>query len=417
MKSEVVQSFVKTQFSLVYELPKPWDSADDALFFSLSEKAKNFYESLNKTVPPHMHIDLPGVRIPILWPDSKSDAPGDLVGSAFYFLSAYYEFANYSSHSRTPYKNSGPGYFGVIRIPIVNYYFEMLAESISNFFGNRLQRKNANTFLCLTHDIDRMNSGWLEGGLDAMKRGRVQKMFRGLVSRALRRDPWMNLIEIARAESSFNRTSTFFMLSLKNKQNADYRVNSPKIKRLLYDLISFDAEIGIHGGIGSHISDKLLKHNISKLGLNVKSNRFHFLHFDIMKTVSVLEQSGVEVDSSMGLYDEIGFRTGFTYPHYLFNFERMESSKVIELPLNAMDTTLRKADYLGIEQDEIPALFDEFMVNFERFGGVFTLLWHNNYFSEYKFETWKSLYLSILKLAENRFENLNVAEVKQRFGL
>lgn len=380
--------------------------------FKLSDQASTYFESNDKSIPSSERVEINGSEIPVLFP---SDSKGDLIASSFYFLSAYHEYIQYKGQSRTAASQTGPGYFGVTRTPVVNFYFELLAQRMS-VAGIKVEKKHKRPALCLSHDIDRMNSGWIEGGLNAIKKLQFGKAIKGLLHRLRGRDPWMNLDEIADEEARFNRTSTHFMLCRKSADNADYDVRAPRVQALVSELRQHGSEVGVHGSTGTHAAIPNLISDIEAVGGEISSNRFHFLHFDILNTPNVLEEAGIVADSSLGFFDEIGFRTGFTYPHYLFNFEKREMTSVMELPLNAMDTTFRKQSYLGTTIGDVPKLIDEMMATFEVHGGVFSLLWHNNYFSEYKFGPWKSLYSEILKLADGRFENSGVTDAVTKYA-
>jgi len=85
----------------------------------------------------------------------------------------------------------------------------------------------------------------------------------------------------------------------------------------------------------------------------------------------------------------------------LFDFAQNKISAVLEIPLIVMDTTLRNKKYMGFTpeqtRDKIFKLVDEV----KKFNGVFTLLWHNTFFSDYKFTGWKQIYLNILEYCNN----------------
>ncbi|NVK26721.1 MAG: hypothetical protein HWE14_01690 [Flavobacteriia bacterium] len=412
MNEEVIQQYVFTHFCMVYELPVDFKEDDVKKYFSLSPDAAQYFGWEKKSIPESIHVEIDGNSIPVLFPN---DADGDFVASAFYFLSCYHEFSNYSGNSRTKSIETGPGFFEVVRIPVVNYYFAEIAKRMTEA-GLKVVSRNEKPTLCLTHDIDRMNSGWLEGGMNAVKNLKLGKALKGLSLRLQGEDPWMNLSEIADEEERFQRTSTHFMLCRKSSENADYDVRSEKVQALIIELRNRGSEIGVHGSTGTHAAIPSLISDIESIGGPVHSNRFHFLHFDVRNTPNVLEEASLSVDSSLGFFDEIGFRTGFTYPHFLFNFERMEMSPVLEVPLNAMDTTFRKSNYLGTSIHSVPEVIDDLMKLFERHGGVFTLLWHNNYFSDFKFGEWKALYSEILQLAEGRFENSTISDAATKYA-
>ena len=118
--------------------------------------------------------------------------------------------------------------------------------------------------------------------------------------------------------------------------------------------------------------------------------------FDPEKTVSVLEESGIKYDSSLSFAEQIGFRRATCYPFYLFNFEKDRISPVIEIPLIVMDSTLSNKKYIELSPQVSLPLIINLVDEIKKFEGVFTILWHNTSFSEYKYTGWKDLYISTL---------------------
>lgn len=122
--------------------------------------------------------------------------------------------------------------------------------------------------------------------------------------------------------------------------------------------------------------------------------------FDVLKTVSVLEDCKIKYDTSLGFAEKIGFRRGTCFPFYLYNFEKNKISQVIEIPLIVMDSSLSNTKYMGLSQEKaIEHIFD--LINeVKKFNGVFTILWHNTFFSNYKYTGWKNVYIEVLKFCK-----------------
>ena len=258
-------------------------------------------------------------------------------------------------------------------------------------------------------------SAWLEGSFSELKKGKLFSI-PGLVwKRFLSKDEWFNFDLISTIEKQYEARSTFFFLPEKGKKNqwknADYDVRNKKIRQVIRKLGDDGFEIGVHGSFGTHADALKLKKEILVIDTpSITGNRFHFLMFHPAKTIGVLENSGVKYDTSLGFAEHIGFRRGTCYPFYLYDFEQDKMSSVLEIPLIVMDTTLRNKKYMDFTPEmtlnAVSGLVDEI----KKFNGVFTLLWHNTFFSEYKFAGWKQIYLDILEYCKNNHALLTTGQ-------
>ena len=335
----------------------------------------------------------------------------DIVASAFYFLSGWNELVAPVSdeYGRIRYEQSMVKKLGVAHIPVVNYYFDILRCAISQYSGKISGKKlwDDHSFaIALTHDIDNCMSAWLEGSFSELKKGRIFSIPALIFKRIFSKDDWFNFDLISSIEKQYSARSTFFFLPEKGKKNqwknADYRIGSKKIRNVIRKLADDGFEIGIHGSFGTHTDTQKFKNEILKINAPfITGNRFHFLMFDAAKTTGILEKNGIKYDTSLGFAEYTGFRRGTCYPFYLYDFERNKTSDVLEIPLIVMDTTLRNKKYMDFApentRDEIIKLMNEV----KKFNGVFTLLWHNTFFSEYKFSGWKRIYMEILEYCRN----------------
>ena len=78
----------------------------------------------------------------------------------------------------------------------------------------------------------------------------------------------------------------------------------------------------------------------------------------------------------MGFADREGFRCGTSHPFRPFDVEQDREIDVLEVPLIAMDATLRHYRKLTPEATRTRLL--ELAGACRRVGGTFTLLWHNS---------------------------------------
>ena len=419
MKNQL--EYFLSNFQLYYHVEKidiGYGSAGKNKVIIKKSPDNEFFESLNDIDPEKViWKEWKGVNIPFCFDDNENDdiistkddqilINFDIVASTFYFLSGWNEYVNSKKDEfgRISYKYSIINKLEISLIPVVNYYFDILNDAIKRA-GEVVEKKNLwnkNDFgIALTHDIDVCKSAWLEGSNIALRKGNFFQISKLVYKRFFKKDAWFNFKEIQNIEKENNGVSSFYFLPQQGKvgkwKNADYSINSKDIRESIKYLIDGGNEIGIHGSFGTHSSSKKFKIDKDKLKLSIIGNRFHFLMFDPKLTVSVLEKNEMKYDTTLGFAEQIGFRRGTCFPFYLYNFEEKRISSIVEVPLITMDSTLYNSKYMGLTKEESVFQVKSLINEIKKFNGVFTLLWHNTFFSEYKYTGWKEVYVQILK--------------------
>ena len=389
----------------------------------ISSINKNFWENntdidYNKVV----WLEWKGTSIPFLFSfdnqkeiisiiDNKAFINYDIIASAFYFLSGWYEInALKDDLGRIEYKNTIFNKLNIIGIPIVNYYFDILYEAIrsTNNSIKKIEHWGDNKLaIALTHDIDTCNTGWIEDSFNELKLKRFSSMAKIIIKRIFNDDEWYNFTKILNIEKKFNANSTFFFLAQKGKtgeyKNSDYDIESKKIQNTISELNKSNCEVGVHGSFGTHNNIKKLSIDISRINFpEIIGNRFHFLMYDNINTINTLEKSNLKYDSTIGFAEQIGFRRGTCYPFFLYDFINNRCSSIIEIPLIAMDTTLQSQKYMNLTHNEAFIEIKKTISEVEKFNGVFTILWHNNFFSDHKYYQWKDVYINTLEYCQSR---------------
>lgn len=240
----------------------------------LTDKSGSFFSSENVRPELLTWINCLDRQIPVLFTDNN-DLPVieirndsvclnfDIIGSAFYFLSGWQEIKSTvrDTHGRYPFKESLQYELNITEIPVVNYYFHILKDALQKALGTQfaLRKHIPNAIqVCLSHDIDKINSGWLEGGFSELKKGSYGSAFSLLLNKLFGKDPWDNISEILALELTLNVPSTFFFLPSKGNGNADYRIN--QVLPSFEEIIAVKSEVALHGSLGSaHSSDNLNK--------------------------------------------------------------------------------------------------------------------------------------------------------------
>jgi len=345
----------------------------------------------------------------------------DIVASAFYFLSGWNEYVNPSKDEfgRISYSESIVKKLNIVSLPVVNYYFDILKTALERTYKIVLKQNiwQKNEFaVFLSHDIDVCRRAWLEGSFSELKKKHFLSLPKLFWKRFFAEDDWFNFNKITEIEIKSEAVSTFFFLPQKGKigkfKNADYDISSPKLQKVLKYLADTGNEIGVHGSFGTHLNANLLHRDLKRIGKqNIGGNRFHFLLFDVEKTPKVLSENSLKYDSTLGFAEQIGFRRGTCYPFFLYDFADDSISDVLEIPLTIMDTTLFHTKYMNISPQNIWENIADLTTEVKKFHGVLTLLWHNTYFSDYKYTGWRDVYIELLRIF--RSENALLTTGKQ----
>ena len=461
------RQYIIDYFRKIYAIPHEitFGTPDSDALIRIPDLAGRFFEGqdlLNSTDIPRKNWQ--GQQLPVLF-SGKTHAwfkvqenyllfHDDLIASAFYWLSGWQEFQFFRRHHalRYPYDASLQKALGTTHLPLVNYYFEIIKAGIESLRGQipgAPDWQKAPFAICLTHDIDRLYNGWLQDAANEWQKGRIKTAAKIVMRKIGGHSDAFNLREISEIESRYGATASYYFIPsratvLLDKQkalphprnpedpapgpdyffrkcifpllhrhrdilkNADYDFAAPKLMAEIQTLRDAGSESGLHGQFGTSIDAEALINAANMIPHPPLGGRFHYLHFDPLRTFGYLDQAGLKYDSTLGFAEQPGFRHGTTFPFYPYNFEQQKPWPVLEVPLIAMDTTYRS--YLGQEPADAKNGLLKLLAEAERFGGCLTLLWHNNYFTNYKFAGWSPLYEEILREGKNRGAWMTSAE-------
>jgi hypothetical protein len=292
---------------------------------------------------------------------------------------------------------------------VVNYYFDILAEAIYIQTGNRPIIKTDsqdNWSAIITHDIDQCNTGWRENSFRALVDGHPIKSLTTVIKRIIKKDVWFNFDEIVNIEDSLDVLSSFYFIAEQNKKwnysNADYDIQRANMKKVIQNIRNRNHEVGIHGSIGTGWDDQKLRSELLKFPTVPAGGRFHFLAMRPSVSFDIIDSVGLKYDSSLGFAEHIGFRSGFCHPYNPYNVRDDKGYNFLELPLMVMDRTFVNLNYMGITKEESLTQIFKLIDEIEYFHGVLVLLWHNKFFSGYKYGDWKKVFISIIKEIRNR---------------
>jgi len=365
--------------------------------------AGSFFEAQQPYPPAPSFREWNGQRVPFFF-DAHSTLPlmqtslgratihADIISAAFYLLSGWQEYFSPARdrHGRFPYAASVQQQFGFVALPVVNYYFEVLKTAIEQATGavlrsRRWQRAGFASFI--THDIDTLHGGWGTAARQLLRRGQLPQLARLVLRKALQQPaPWNNLEHVLATTASYGAPSTFFILgsdqpAANGTANADYASDTPTFRARLQQLAGQGAEIASHASYGSAENAEKLQQELQQFApWQPHGNRFHYLYWEPATTPALLAAAGISYDSTLGFAEHFGFRNAYCLPFFPFDFARGRAFSFLEIPLNVMDATLHHPNYLQLQPQEILPALQPMFNEIEKFGGVATILWHNDHF-------------------------------------
>ncbi len=283
--------------------------------------------------------------------------------------------------------------------------------------------------VCLTHDIDNpvlrnhcgdnTMIGFLHratlGSLMQAARGRIPvgRMIRNwaaairlpFVYLGLARDFWSEFDRYLQIEAGL-ATTYFFIPERDNpgkKKNGSVpakracRYTLAELQPQMQRILAAGNEIGLHG-LNAWFDSPNAQREKSLIAPVTRSTeiglRMHWLYFD-EGSPAVLDQAGFAYDSTIGYNQTIGFRAGTTQV-----FRPLEAEQLLELPLHVMDTALFYPDYLNLDEPEAYRRVTEILENFTRFGGAFTINWHDRSIAPERL--WGEFYIKLLTTLKQR---------------
>jgi len=343
----------------------------------------------------------------------------DIISSAFYFLTCWQEYAEDKiiiPGDRYDYRNSLQYYWDFTDLPVVDRYCKMFEISLSQVlkkFSKIRNWPNKSLFaLTISHDIDYWDY-WskdffrktINYNLHRLKKSPLKSLYKiighfltkGIFHSTKR--PIKKMIEI---EKIFNSRSSFFLLTDGNSLDKRqlYFNNKETVSEIKSLLTGQD--VGLHGNqIAAFDKDTLAeqKSAFEKEFDNCFGYRNHHLSFDYQKSFALLEEAGFKYDSTLGFWENIGFRAGISYPFFPFNINQNRPFRVLEIPLIIMDTTLFSAKSMSLSTRKSKHKIKKMILSTRKNKSHLSILWHNNMFDPVDYPGWGKLYYKTLRYA------------------
>ena len=323
----------------------------------------------------------------------------DSIATIFYMINCLQELnpneESLDQFGRFKYEASFQAKFNSIEENLVQQEIDLFCKK------HRLKGTIKRSAFFVSHDIDTIYGSFLQDGFWALKKLKIGVILNLIIWELSRKPHWKNIDKIIKIDSEYDIHSTFFWLVNKGKgayniKNADY--NIIKEQKLL-DLVE---QSGLTSGLHKSCSEMSINQELKKGSFQTNYNRYHFLNFLPHKDWKKISESKLELDCSLGFAEHFGFRNSYGKAFQPFDIDKDEPYNFIEAPLNFMDGTFRK--YMKIPTNAITNI----IINFYEKNPTncdFSLLWHNTYFSNYKYNSFLGEYKKILGyIYENKIE-------------
>jgi hypothetical protein len=342
-----------------------------------------------------------------------NEKQADLLATSFYMMNSLQEYnsADCDEIGRFKYAVSYQFTFNTITENSVQRNFDALAQH-PKFKLQKVQEQHSSVFI--SHDIDLVNSAWIQDGFAALKKGQIHTIFHLLFNAAIQKPDWLNMDKIMAIHSEYDLTSTFFWLANKGRlnkrlSNSDYNVTGKAVQQT----ISKIKQGGFENGIHKSVSDESFKSEAGKLGFKPLANRYHYLKFNLPHAYKELEEAGIKLDASLGFAEHYGFRNSYGQAFQPFNLEQQQAYNLVEIPLHIMDRTFY--NYLKTPSEKISDVVIGFFET-NKYNCTLSLLWHNNFFNSIKYHGYLQEYKKIISyLYDNNFTSLTQQEIIDKY--
>jgi len=322
----------------------------------------------------------------------------DYLGTAFYLINSLQEHDSElkDKFGRFPYEASLQSRFECSTENLVIGYFRALFKQTSQLKSG-LKWKDLPSGIFVSHDIDLIRGALYEDGVWAIKKGRFDILL-SLIWMEFISDPyWLNIDQIMNINDEHDVKSTFFWLVRNGKaringqeiSNANYHFKSPSIQNTIQKV----SHRGFFNGLHKSISTDSIQDEISQFQDAPEINRNHYLLMQLPNHYHQIEESGIKLDCTLGFAPNHGFRNSYGLPFQPFNMFEKRPYRFVEVPLHLMDATFRGYHFLEAEQAE--RIMIEFIESHQT-NCLISVLWHNNFFSNYKYAPWLNVYKRVL---------------------
>lgn len=321
-------------------------------------------------------------------------------------------------HDRFPARASSAHQSHFLERPVVDECFELIRQAVRRQWP-QLKLKELKPETIVTCDVDNPYEFYT-----LSQQAFIKKLGGDLLKRKSFREfsqTWRNYHRTARGDYSADPNNTFdWMMDVNEKAgnrmafyflvdntvpmlDAHYSIDEPRIRQLMRRIYDRGHEVGLHASYGTFKNSVQMKKEADKLrqvmdeeGIKQDEigSRQHYLRWSTPETARHLEAAGIAYDSTLGYADHAGFRCGTSHEFPMFDIENQKVLNLRQRPLIMMEASVLNAKYMnkGYSLDTLNYLKSLKRIC-HRYGGAFTMLWHNSHFLN---EQDKALYQELI---------------------
>ncbi|SFP18232.1 DUF7033 domain-containing protein [Enterovibrio norvegicus] len=352
--------------------------------------------------------------------NDRIDCQIDVLGTIFFTLSRVEEIIvkDRDSLGRFCSEHSAAYKFGYLERPIVDEYVFYLHYLLRELDSN-LPDITVDSEIFVTCDVDYpfdiSNNSWLSifrcAAAKLLRARSITKSFSALshgvlVKLGLSVDHYTNAVKsiIQDNDRVGNKVAFYFIPKVTSKFDPDIDFLSQKAKDVVKIVADSGHEVGVHLGFQTEADEKVTAESMSRyvqalreLGISTDhiGCRMHYLKWDAYNTPSNLEINGIAYDTTLAFADRSGFRCGTSKRFPLYDWKNRRKSNVIEVPLINMEVTVMSDSYEGVSTpNDLVLRMNKFKALTRKYGGTYTLLWHNNNLIE---KQWREAYKELVQ--------------------
>jgi hypothetical protein len=329
----------------------------------------------------------------------------DIFGSIFFMLSQYEELirCERDNHDRFTARMSISYQEAFLTRPIVDEYIEILWACMRAIWPS-IERKQCQGQTLVSCDVDVPFDHTVNNfptllralGGDLLKRKNPIEAIKRLnrycfnkigiykFDRMYTFDWYMDVCEGSGLKASF-----YFIPDSSEPNNGCYKINEPRIVKLMKSINKRGHEIGVHGSYFTYQSPskikaqtRLLKETIVRSGLDIEitGNRQHYLRWDSSQTPEHLNLAGFKYDTTGTFAESAGFRYGTSKEFSMWGWQSRTTLAIKQRPLIIMESSVLSDQYAGLGYtDEAMSHMKLLKARASKYGGNFTILWHNSH--------------------------------------
>lgn len=318
-----------------------------------------------------------------LFPSDHSIFGMDVFSAIFYCLSHYdaYLQKEFDQHHRIKFQYWFPRTSGLDRLPYVDIWIHQMAEYLES---KGLKSHRTEFQQNISFDIDhiylldqRPIIKHLRASLGDIFRLRFFQLFqRWLVILGMTEDPAEKFFDML--DYKINNKFHFFILMKEGKNNSLNPLN--ELKKLLIKKLTKHGKVSLHPSYDSSIKTDMISKEKDQLSSilqeNITESRMHYLRLQFPNTFYQLSKAGLEVDHSVGYYDQPGFLSCTSMPYRFFDPVKNQVLSLRISPFVWMDSMNRYYREME-EKEEKSELFDLKSI-VKKYNGHFNVVFHND---------------------------------------